>query len=42
VVDKTPTSQRDLKAVQAAFNEWRAESGHSLTEISRILAFSKD
>jgi 3-methyladenine DNA glycosylase Tag len=41
VVDKTPTSQRDLKAVQAAFNEWRAESGRSLTEISRILAFSK-
>jgi 3-methyladenine DNA glycosylase Tag len=41
VVDKTPTAQRDLKAVQAAFNAWQAESGRSLTEISRILAFSK-
>lgn len=40
VVDKNPTSQRDLKAVQAAFNAWRAESGRSLAEISRILAIS--
>ena len=40
VVDKNPTSQRDLKAVQAAFNEWRTESGRGLAEISRILAFS--
>ncbi|MCZ6590147.1 MAG: DNA-3-methyladenine glycosylase I [Alphaproteobacteria bacterium] len=40
IVDKTPTSQRDLKSVQAAFNEWRAESGRGLAEISRILAFS--
>ena len=40
VVDKAPTSQRDLKAVQAAFNQWRAENGKSLTAISRILAYS--
>ncbi len=40
VVDKNPTSQRDLKAVQTAFNEWRAESGRSLSEISRTLAIS--
>ena len=40
VVDKNPTSQRDLKDVQAAFNAWQAESGRSLAEISRILAFS--
>jgi len=40
VVDKNPTSQRDLKAVQDAFNEWQAESGRSLTEISRVLANS--
>ncbi|MCZ6455328.1 MAG: 3-methyladenine DNA glycosylase, partial [Alphaproteobacteria bacterium] len=32
--------QRDLKSVQAAFNEWRVESGRGLAEISRILAFS--
>ncbi len=41
VVDKNPTSQRDLKTVQAAFNAWRAESGRSLNEISRVLAISK-
>lgn len=40
VVDKNPTAQRDLKAVQDAFNAWRAESGRSLTEISRVLAVS--
>lgn len=40
VVDKNPTAQRDLKAVQDAFNGWRAESGRSLTEISRVLAVS--
>ena len=42
VVDKNPTAQRDLKAAQAAFNAWRAQSGRSLSEISRILACSKD
>ena len=26
VVDKAPTSQKDLKAVQAAFNHWKQES----------------
>ncbi len=40
VVDKTPTSQKSLTAVQDAFNEWQRQSGRSLTEISRILAFS--
>ena len=40
VVDKAPTSKRDLAAVQAAFNAWRQESGRSLTEISRVLAMS--
>ena len=40
VVDKNPTSQRDLKAVQAAFNAWHAESGRGLAEISRVLAVS--
>ena len=40
VVDKPPSSKRDLAAVQTAFNTWREESGRSLTEISRILALS--
>ncbi|MDW4550684.1 DNA-3-methyladenine glycosylase I [Defluviimonas sp. D31] len=40
VVDKAPTSKRDLAAVQEAFNHWRAQSGRSLTEISQILAMS--
>ncbi|WP_172300374.1 DNA-3-methyladenine glycosylase I [Pseudoruegeria sp. HB172150] len=40
VVDKAPTSKGAMKKVQAAFNEWSAESGRSLTEISRVLAMS--
>jgi len=42
VVDKTPTSQKAMAATQQAFNAWRAESGRSLTEISRLLAMSVD
>ena len=42
VVEKEPTSQRDLAKVQNAFNAWRAESGRSMTEISRTLAASVD
>lgn len=40
VVDKAPTSKRAMAHVQAAVNEWREESGRSLTEISRVLAMS--
>ena len=40
VIDKAPTSKKALAAVQEAFNGWRAESGRSLTEISRVLAMS--
>ncbi len=40
VVDKAPTSKGAMKAVQAAFNKWREQSGRSLTEISRVLAMS--
>lgn len=42
VVDKPPTSRKALEAVQAAFNQWRKESGRSLTEISRTLGMSID
>ena len=40
VVDKDPTSQKALGQVQDALNAWMDESGRSLTEISRVLAFS--
>lgn len=40
VVDKTPTSQRDLAAVQAAFNAWHAQSGRPLCQLSMMLAWT--
>lgn len=40
VVDKAPTSQRDLKRVQAAFNHWQQQSGWPLSHISRVLSFT--
>lgn len=42
VVDKEPTSQKALQAVQAAFNQWRGQSGRPLCQLSRILACSVD
>ncbi|CAN0123282.1 unnamed protein product, partial [Chrysoparadoxa australica] len=42
VIDKEPTSKKAMAAVQAAFNAWKAESGESLTVISRVLAQSID
>lgn len=42
VIDAPATSARALNKVQAAFNQWQAESGLSLTAISRILAQSID
>ena len=40
VVDKRPTSKRDLLLVQEAFNHWRNDSGYDLCQISRLLARS--
>ncbi len=40
VVEKTPTSKTAMRAVQAAFNEWSAESGRPFAHISRMLALS--
>ncbi len=40
VIDKSPTSQKALQAVQQAFNIWSNQSGKSLIEISRVLALS--
>lgn len=40
VITTDPKSQRDLKLVQQAFNQWRQESGRPLTQISKVLAFT--
>ena len=37
---KNPTSRQALQDIQTAFNTWREESDRSLSEISRVLAFS--
>ena len=34
------TSQRDLKNIQNAFNDWQQESGLPITHISKILSYS--
>ncbi len=38
IIDKAPTSLRDLARVQAAFNQWHAESGRPLCQLSVMLA----
>lgn len=42
VIDKPPTSKKALAAVQAAFNDWCAESGRPLAHVSRVLAATID
>jgi 3-methyladenine DNA glycosylase Tag len=39
-IPATPTSKKDLAKIQAQFNAWRAESGLSAMQISRICAMS--
>jgi 3-methyladenine DNA glycosylase Tag len=39
ITDKA-SSQRDLKRIQEAFNEWQQQSGLPLTHISQILSYS--
>ena len=41
IVDKTPTSKRDLVKTQEAFNGWSQVTGYGLAELSQILAFSQ-
>ena len=41
VIDKPPTSAKALRKVQAAFDEWHAQSGRSYTELSRIAACAR-
>lgn len=40
VVDKAPTGKGAMRKTQEAFNKWRAQSGRSLKEVSRVLAMS--
>lgn len=42
VIDKAPTSQKAMAAVQDAFNTWADQSGFGLTQISGVLAQSID
>lgn len=42
VLERPPSAKRDFAAVQDAFNRWSAQSGRSLTDISRVLAMSVD
>lgn len=37
VIDRTPTSKKDMKAAQDAFMHWQQQSGRPLCEISRII-----
>jgi len=40
IVDRPPTSQRDLRVVQEAFNGWKHQSSRPLCQISKILAMT--
>ena len=40
IIDKDPTAKGAMRKVQGLLNEWRAETGYSLTELSQILAKS--
>ena len=42
VLHRPPSSQRDMAAVQAAFDGWCEQSGRDLTAVSRVLAMSID
>lgn len=38
IIDKAPTSLKDLAAVQGAFNQWQAQSGRAMCQLSVMLA----
>ncbi len=40
IVSRRPGSQRDLRIVQQAFNEWQQESQWQLCQISRLLSLT--
>ena len=40
VIDKQPTSLRDIKSVHAVFMQWHQESRRDLCEISRVVSYA--
>lgn len=40
ILDKAPTSQKELAAVQAALNHWHEQSGRPLCQLSMMLAYT--
>jgi 3-methyladenine DNA glycosylase Tag len=40
IVDRVPSSKRDQKIVQEVFNQWQAESGRPMCQLSAMLAFT--
>ncbi len=40
IVDKVPSSKRDQAKVQEVFNQWQAESGRPLCQLSAMLAYT--
>ncbi len=40
LVERHPNSQRDLKLVQATFNDWQQQSSRTMAQISKIIACS--
>ncbi|MCW8886609.1 MAG: DNA-3-methyladenine glycosylase I [Motiliproteus sp.] len=40
IIDKNPTSQRDLKKVQQVFNQWHQQSGQPYSHISLMLSYT--
>ncbi|WXL27819.1 DNA-3-methyladenine glycosylase I [Ectopseudomonas mendocina] len=40
IIDKAPTSQKDLALVQSAFNQWHEQSGRPLCQLSLMLAYT--
>jgi 3-methyladenine DNA glycosylase Tag len=40
IIDKAPTSLKELAAVQAAFNQWQEQSGRPLCQLSMMLAYT--
>lgn len=42
VIDRPTTSKKNLRAAQAAFNAWHAETGRPYAALSRIVAMSVD
>ncbi|RTE64590.1 DNA-3-methyladenine glycosylase I [Amphritea opalescens] len=40
IIDKSPTSKRDLQIVQNCFNQWQQESGRPMAHISRLLSYT--